>query len=373
MNLKKIAVYPGSFDPITNGHINIIERIAPLYDKLIVLIAVDSRKTYLFTPDERKDMIASSISHLPNVLIDVCIGTYVVKHAKSLEANVIIRGLRNSKDMEDEHVLAEENRKICPEIETIWIPCQPEFMYVSSGMVKGHVGLDPFWQQEVLRSAPSIVVQKLKEKFIFSKARKHWDSLMLSLLPLYDANEAEKVFYELTRRYSEWHRAYHTLEHIVAMLDECAFLGIRDSALLLAIWLHDVIYDPLSKDNEDQSATFAKRVIQKMGISGDIGNKVGYLILCTKHDGIPDNELALLLVDLDLIVLGKSEEEFDLYETRVRKEYESVPELVFREARSKILQSFLGRHSIYFTQVFIEKYESSARANLKRSLQKLQS
>jgi pantetheine-phosphate adenylyltransferase len=100
-----------SLDPITNGHINVIERMAPLYDELIVLVAVDSRKSYTFTPEERVDMTKAAVAHLPNVLVDVCIGHYVVKQAESIGAQVIVRGLRNFKDLEDEQTLAEENRR----------------------------------------------------------------------------------------------------------------------------------------------------------------------------------------------------------------------------------------------------------------------
>lgn len=160
------AVYAASLDPITNGHINVIERAAKLYDELIVLIAVDARKTYTFSPEERASMAREVTLHMPNVTIDICIGHYVVKHAKSLDAQVIIRGIRNFKDLEAEQTLAEENRKICPNIETVWIPCLPSLMHVSSSMVKGHVGIDPNWENEVRRSVPAAIVTKLKEKLL---------------------------------------------------------------------------------------------------------------------------------------------------------------------------------------------------------------
>lgn len=172
------AVYAASLDPITHGHINIIERTAPLYDSLFVLVAVDTRKIYTFTAEERVDMAKEAVAHLPNVVVDACIGQYVVRKAEAFGAQVIIRGIRNFKDVEDEQTLAEENRNISPHIETIWVPCRPNLMHVSSSMVKGHVGVDPEWEDQVARSVPNAVVAKLKEKFTFVKALKHWSSLM---------------------------------------------------------------------------------------------------------------------------------------------------------------------------------------------------
>src|SRR4051812_47000215 len=99
------AVYAASLDPITNGHINVIDRVAPLYDQLIVVVAVDPRKTYTFSTEERVAMARAAVAHHSNVTVDICKGHYVVKLAESLGAQVIVRGLRNFKDLEDEQTL----------------------------------------------------------------------------------------------------------------------------------------------------------------------------------------------------------------------------------------------------------------------------
>ncbi len=362
------AVYAASLDPITNGHINVIKRMAPLYDELVVLVAVDSRKTYTFTPEERVTMAKAAVADMPNVSVDVCVGRYVVKHAESIEAQVIVRGLRNFKDLEDEQMLAEENRKICPHIETVWVPCLPDLMHVSSSMVKGHVGVDPDWENQVARSVPAAVVIKLKEKYILGKARKHWATLMSGFgIP----KGSEMILKELLSRYSEPARAYHNLEHIVAMLDELEPMNEADPAIAMAIWFHDAVYDPKAKDNEGQSAELAKKMIEDIGLPTMFGKYVGSLIMATKHTLVPIGRAAQVLVDLDLMVLRKSEREFEAYEAGIRKEYDWVPEADFNVGRSKILQSFLDRPSIYSTELFRDKYERSARENLKRSIEKL--
>ena len=363
------AVYAASLDPITNGHINVIERMAPLYDELIVLVAVDSRKSYTFTPDERVDMVKSAVAHISNVSVDVCVGHYVVRQAESIGAQVVIRGLRNFKDLEDEQTLAEENRRICPQIETVWVPCLPNLMHVSSSMVKGHVGIDPEWECQVARSVPVAVVIKLKEKFILGKARKYWATLMSALG---NPKGSEAILKELLARYVEPHRGYHNLAHIVAMLDELELVGENDSAIALAIWFHDAVYDPKAKDNEEQSAQLAKDSIKKIGLPSLLGEQVYDLVMATKHTAVPVNRTARILVDLDLMIFGKPEKEFDAYEVGIRKEYDWVPQSDFSAGRSKILQSFLDRPSIYSTELFWDKYESVARKNLERSIERLQ-
>lgn len=367
MNERR-AVYAASLDPITNGHINVIERMAPLYDKLIVLVAVDPRKSYTFTPEERVSMAASAVAHLTNVSVDVCIGQYVVKKAEYIDAQVIIRGLRNSKDLEDEQTLAEENRRICPHIETVLVPCLPNLMHVSSSMVKSHVGIDPEWECHVARSVPVAVVNKLKEKFILGKARKYWVTLASALG---NPKGSDVVLKDLLARYSEPHRVYHTLEHIVAMLDELEDVNEVDPIISLAIWFHDAIYDPKSKENEKHSAQLAKDSIKVIGLSDSLGEQVYDLVMDTRHASVPTGHVAQLLVDLDLMILGKPERIFDAYEAGIRKEYGWVTQSDFIAVRSIILQSFLIRPTIYSTQVFRDRYEKTARKNLRKSIEQL--
>lgn len=372
------AVYAASLDPITNGHLNIIERSAPLYDELYVLVAVDPRKAYTFNSEERALMTKSVVAHLPNVTVKVCDGQYIAKFAESVGANVIIRGLRNYKDLNDEQTLAEENRKICPGMETLWMPCLPEFMHVSSSMVKGHVGVDPGWVEQSARSIPAIVAKKLKEKYILGEARKYWDSLMKMVGDLKGSNE---IFAGLVKSYGEPHRGYHTLEHIVSMLDE--FEGVRTNvsdpiAILFAIWYHDKVYDTDTKDhpviasNEMRSAYEAKRDIDKLGLVKSLGTKVVRGIRATDHRTATTDPDEMNLLDLDLAILGKPEKEFDSYEAGIRKEYHFIPYLKFAEVRAKILRSLLERPSIYLTKYFINKYEIVARENLKRSIKRLE-
>lgn len=133
--MTKIAVYPGSFDPITMGHVDIINRIAPFYDQVTVLVAQSSQKQSLFTAEERKDLIERSLSHLKNVNVDI-FGGLTVDYMKKHEAQVIVRGLRAVVDFEYEMTMANMNKKLAPEIETLLVFASPEYYYISSRGVK---------------------------------------------------------------------------------------------------------------------------------------------------------------------------------------------------------------------------------------------
>ena len=134
--MASIAVCPGSFDPVTIGHINIISRAAKLFDKVIVVVMVNSRKnTAMFTPDERMDFIRRSVSHLDNVEVDFYDGLladYVVRKG----AVAIVKGLRVLSDYEDEFKQALTNKKLAENVETIFLVTDTEYMFLSSSVVK---------------------------------------------------------------------------------------------------------------------------------------------------------------------------------------------------------------------------------------------
>ncbi len=133
--MSKIAVYPGSFDPITMGHVDIINRIAPLYDQVIVLVAQSSQKQSMFSAEERKLLIEKSLSHLKNVKVDI-FGGLTVDYMKKVNAQVIVRGLRAVVDFEYEMTMANMNKKLAPGIETLLVFASPEYYYISSRGVK---------------------------------------------------------------------------------------------------------------------------------------------------------------------------------------------------------------------------------------------
>ena len=131
----RIGVCPGSFDPVTNGHVDIFERGSRLVDKLIIAVSSNPNKNSLFSMEERVEMIRNSVKHIPNVEID-CTGGLLNEYVKSKNATIIIRGLRALSDFEYEFQMALANRKLNPELDTVFLMTSAEYMYLSSSVVK---------------------------------------------------------------------------------------------------------------------------------------------------------------------------------------------------------------------------------------------
>lgn len=157
---KNIAVYPGTFDPVTNGHLDIIERASGLFDKVIVTIALNSNKKPLFTKEERKDMILSVTGKFKNIEVDSFDGL-LVNYAKKKNASAIIRGLRAVSDFEYEFQMSLTNRKLAPEVNTIFLMPHEKYTYLNSSLVKE---LAKF-KGKIECFVPDYVRKKLEKKF----------------------------------------------------------------------------------------------------------------------------------------------------------------------------------------------------------------
>jgi|TARA_B110000238_G_scaffold197942_1_gene241557 pantetheine-phosphate adenylyltransferase len=156
----KTIVYPGTFDPVTNGHIDLIERASKLFDKIVVGIASSQRKGPLFTVDERIALASESLSHVPNVEI-IGFDYLLVNFVKDCKADAIMRGLRAVSDFEYEFQLANMNRALAPEIESIFLTPAERFSYISSSLVREISSLDG----DVSKFVPANVAAALLEKF----------------------------------------------------------------------------------------------------------------------------------------------------------------------------------------------------------------
>ena len=143
MTRVKTAIYPGTFDPVTYGHIDLIKRAAKIFDKVIVAVAHNKSKGVLFTVKERVEMLQSIVKGMSNVVIDDFDGL-VVKYVKKQGASVMVRGLRMLSDFEYEFQMALTNRKLAGDIETIFMMPHEEYSYVSSKLIKeaGALGAD---------------------------------------------------------------------------------------------------------------------------------------------------------------------------------------------------------------------------------------
>mgnify|MGYP002514220557 CR=1 FL=1 len=148
-----IAIYPGSFDPITSGHLNIIRRAANIFDKLIVCVMVNSAKSPMFSRDERVELIRRSIGELSNVEVDSS-NALLAEYAKQKGSCVIVKGLRAGSDFENEFQMALINHKINPNLDTMFLTAESQYMYLSSSTVKElgqyDVDLSDFLPEEII-------------------------------------------------------------------------------------------------------------------------------------------------------------------------------------------------------------------------------
>jgi pantetheine-phosphate adenylyltransferase len=171
--MKKVAIYPGSFDPITYGHIDIIERALEIFDNVIVAIANNAEKKALFTVEERLEMVKSIFKDTPNVIVDSFKGLLVNYVAKT-NAIVILRGLRATSDFEYEFHMASMNRSLNTHLDTLFMMTSKDYFFVSSRTIKEVASLGGAVEDLV----PNLVVRRLKEKFklpITKRKQIGWD------------------------------------------------------------------------------------------------------------------------------------------------------------------------------------------------------
>lgn len=196
----------------------------------------------------------------------------------------------------------------------------------------------------------------------------HWANLWQTV----QANgDPEPSYGDLVRRYSEPGRHYHNLRHIAECLQEfdtVTDLTIDPTAVELALWFHDAVYDPHSSTNEEASAGLAHACLHGAHVGRDKIDLVQRLILATKTHDPADDPTAALVVDLDLAILGQPPDRFWEYERAIRAEYDWVPAAEFTEKRAAILARFLARPAIYRNSHFQQRYEANARANLRAAI-----
>jgi pantetheine-phosphate adenylyltransferase len=155
----KLAVYPGSFDPLTNGHVDIIERGTHLFDKIIVAILVNVDKSPLFSMQERVDIVRQVFEGRPNVEVDTFDGL-LVDYVARRQADVIVRGLRALSDFEAEFQMALMNRRLSPDVETVFMMPAEKYTYISSRLIKEVFSLGG----QVSGLVPEIVESRLRDK-----------------------------------------------------------------------------------------------------------------------------------------------------------------------------------------------------------------
>lgn len=161
--MKHIALYPGSFDPITFGHLDILERATYLFDKVIVTVAVNKEKNAVFSGEERLALIEECIDGKPwakNITINKFTGL-LVNHAQKVKANTLIRGVRQISDFEYEFRMALTNKRLAPDVDTVFLMPDEEFTFISASIVKEIA----YWSGDLSSFVPENVAKALRSKY----------------------------------------------------------------------------------------------------------------------------------------------------------------------------------------------------------------
>lgn len=181
----------------------------------------------------------------------------------------------------------------------------------------------------------------------------------------------EPLRQQLLQAYAERQRHYHTQQHLaegIALLGDTLALAARPGEVEMAWWFHDAVYQVRAGDNEARSARWARDALTRLGAGPGVAGRVHDLVMATRHDAVPDQADAGLLVDVDLAILGAMPARYDEFEAQVRAEYAWVPTWLFRRKRRAILQGFLARPRLYTTEALHARFEAPARRNLQRAI-----
>ena len=191
------------------------------------------------------------------------------------------------------------------------------------------------------------------------------------LLKKYIINDEliDTLWLEIKEKYSEKHRAYHNLNHLEEIFryyDSCKDKLEQPDLICFSIFYHDVIYGVWKKDNEEKSADFALLKLSNILSTSELTSITNQIITTKTHESL--NNDTQFLLDFDLAILGQSPSIYKEYLQKIRKEYKSVPNFIYKKGRKKVLQHFIDKPFIYKTPEFIDLYELQAKQNLKQEL-----
>jgi pantetheine-phosphate adenylyltransferase len=365
--MEKI-VFAGSFDPLTNGHLWVIQEGLEIAQKVVVFVAQNINKKNMFTAEKRKKMIEDSCAAKgfgDRVEVAILNNEYVATKALLMGASHLIRGIRSPNDFDYESLIQKTNTDVLGGAKTLFVMPPRDLESVSSSFVKSLMG-PVGWHWHIKDFVPAPVYEELLKNFISETAAKHI------------ADKRLNKFLDLVfKNYSGEDRHYHNLEHIAHCLQEMLWFlsnhtsdsdidGIKNQ-LCAAILGHDIIYG--AKQERTDEVLSAEALIKELGITFNTAYK---LVLATQHmkEKVEFTELEKLMRSIDLAILGQNWKVYSKYAENIRKEYSFVSDDDYLNGRIKVLEMFVAQDRIFEHDSFIH-YESVAKDNLRRELQQL--
>jgi pantetheine-phosphate adenylyltransferase len=366
-------MYAGSFDPVTNGHAWVIEKMSAQFDISYVVIMENTDKTKdRFSIAKREVMLRAIAEKYMNVEVRHFKGMYQSDLAETLGVKYLIRGVRNGTDFGYETDMRYINSTINPEVETIYLTPPKDLLQISSSSVMGLVGFIG-WEEEVRKLVPSISFSLIVEKQRDTDNNELF-TRWLNLCRAYnfDGSNIGKILFDA---YGEQHRYYHTLQHIkncLRELDNCRSQIYDPEAVEFAIWFHDAVYQIGGRTNEGQSADIAKLHLLPY-LASDKVRYICTLIMHTMHEGHPVDNDAKILTDIDLAGFGYSERISRIFESLIRLEYKEFTNDSYYRGRLELLNKFSRkqRGNFYSSDHFLTLYEDMAQKNINREISEI--
>lgn len=373
-----IAVYGGSFDPPTMGHLNVIHKIMKFADKLHVVVAVNKDKinSSSFTFKERNDLLLDYIkTYLPDEVDNIVITSlpsneFLANYANEVEAKLLIRGLRDTIDFTSEQKIEATNKKIAPDLETIFVMPDAQYALVSSSWVKGLVGMYG-WQEVLADSISPLTLAVLEEKWLEKEFFKIFEAARSRAL-ISPTCTGEWLWDKISSKYD---RPYHNLSHIARTLEACRnyyrnVLEDENKKLVaeLAIIFHDI------EETEEDSFTACDIYL---GLAQY--RYVKKLIMATAHTSENKDEKTedeIMIASCDLLILAAESSTYEAYKNNVKKEYRlKAPykdmdhkafDLAWNKGRLDFIKKMLAKETIFPKGSLLpSSYEDRARKNLK--------
>lgn len=191
-----------------------------------------------------------------------------------------------------------------------------------------------------------------------------------------DSDLINALWLDIEKKYSANNRHYHNLTHLQNLISELELVKSKIESwntILFSVFYHDIIYNPVKSDNEENSALFASKTLKTLSVSEEIIESCLEQILATKSHKTSLNQDTNFFTDANISILGKEWGVYELYAKNVRKEYSIFPDLIYKPGRKKVLNHFLEMERIFKTDQFFQRYENQAKSNLKKELDKLAS
>lgn len=371
----KIAV-AGSFDPMTNGHMWVITEALSMADEVVVMVASNPNKKYLFSDAERVDSVSMALFEAglsDRTSVKLSKSEYVAQAAKRNGCAYLMRGIRNSVDFEYESLLQKTNSNVLEGAKTLFVMPPKELESVSSSFIKALSG-PPGWHMYIEGFVPHVVYGRWVEKEIVSLTSAYFGRFGEKMGKI----EAEDFAKRAISAYSEAGRIHHGVEHLLHCLQELD--SMRDGALnedeelaaFLAMTAHDAIYVPGSASNEVDSARWMSEAASLFEIEDSIIEMATSAIMATRHSGRPCGDMEARVVDADMSILGQSPAIYEKYSKGIRSEYSKYSDDEYRIGRIDFLKKALSSERIFWTDGHMEKLEAQARANMEGEILKLE-